>query len=229
MCRGEHVDLRSFADIGEPAHVGGIVERVVSEAPAGERAGVAVHDADPQTPDPCHQMHGQRAEPGACMGAGLRAQLTQDDVGTVHRTGVDVGRIGAAAAGADIAFAGDFGFDIAAQRAIGRDGAFDLLEPAGLGVEPVEIAIEDQHRRAALPGRQELDRLKRGEIAVKAADDVERVGGEIRFAREYGWCIGVVARADAAGVVRRVGGIGERAVQDVHSAASFSAPPQLEP
>ena len=229
MRRGEHVDLRGFADVAEPARVGGIVERVVGKAPAGERAGVAMHDADAQVADPCHQMHGQRVEPGACMGAGLRAQLTQDDVGAVHHTGVDVRRIGAAATGADIAVARDFRLHIAAQRAIGRDGAFDLLEPVGLGVEPVEIAIEDQRRRIALPRRQELDGLKRGEIAVKPADDVERVGGEIGFAREHGRRIGVVARADAAGVVRRVGGIEERAVQDVHSAASFSAPPQLEP
>ena len=77
--------------------------------------------------------------------------------------------------------------------------------------------------------RQTLDRLERGEIAVEPADHIERLGDEIRRAREHAWRIAVVERANAAGRSVSVGASRRCERRRVHSAASFSAPPQLEP
>ena len=93
----------------------------------------------------------------------------------------------------------------------------------------MEIAVEHDLRRCRLPRRQLLDRIERGEIAVKPADDIKRLGGKIRRAREHRRRIGVIARAIAAGLLPPALELGQGAREHVHSAASFSAPPQLEP
>ena len=53
--RGEHIDARGTAHVVEPGRVRRIVERVVREAPAGERRGIAVHDADAQIRRPARR------------------------------------------------------------------------------------------------------------------------------------------------------------------------------
>src|SRR5262245_62695392 len=52
--------------------------------------------------------------------------------------------------------------------------------PLWLGVEPVEIAIEDDGDGRTFAVGQLLDRLERGQIAVKTADHVEDVGRDVR-------------------------------------------------
>ena len=155
---------------------------------ASRRAGgVAVHDADAQARRPRRRDASAGGEPfGARRSASPRREASSMNlVRPAHHVVGDACRIGAAAAGADIARARDFGLDIAAHRAMARDAALDLGEPVRLGVEPVEVAVEnDRHRRALVCG-QPLDRIERGKIAVESADDVEHVGGEFRRAVEH--------------------------------------------
>ena len=113
-----------------------------------------------------------------------------------------------------------------------RDAALDLREPVRLGVEPMEVAVEDDSDRRHFLRGQLFDRIERRQIAVQPADDIERLGLEIRQPRKNLGRIDVIGRADAAGrfcsllcVRGGLGGADDRA----HSAASFSAPPQLEP
>ncbi len=144
------------------------------------------------------QVHRQAAQPLARGKRRRRLQLGQNLVGARdYIAGYAVG-IGAAAAGADIAGARDLALDIAAQRAMGRDAALDGFKPCRLGIEPVVIAVEHDRRRRALLRRQCLDRLKRGQIAVKPADHVERLSLDVRCARKDGRRIGVVDRTNAS-------------------------------
>ena len=87
----------------------------------------------------------------------------------------------------------------------------------------MEIAVEYNACWRVFLRRHLFDRRKRGQIAVETADDIKQIGGKIRRAREHRRRIGVVGRAGAAGL-QEFDGLGRD-----HSAASFSAPPQLEP
>src|SRR5690242_18771788 len=99
---------------------------------------------------------------------------------------------------------------------------FDLREPVRVGVEPVEIAVE--YEFGVLRRRHHFDRGQRGGIAVKPSDDIKSFGLKIRRAGQDRRSIGVILRADAP----RAGGLFHLR-KSVHSAASFSAPPQLDP
>jgi hypothetical protein len=66
-------------------------------------------------------------------------------------------RIGAAAARADVVRARNLGLDVAAQRAMARNAALDRGEPVGLGIEPMEIAVEDDRRCVSFAGGKTLD------------------------------------------------------------------------
>ena len=114
-----------------------------------------------------------------------------------------------------------------------RDAALDLREPVRLGVEPVIIAVEHDGDRSALARRKPRDLAERREVSVEAADDVENVGGEIRRTVQRrrpdsdsrrGRCARRDPRPSPQG-----GGEHTARGASIHSAASFSAPPQLEP
>ena len=102
--RSKNVDARGPADGVERCARSRIVERVMRKGPAGERGGVAVHDADPQSADLRHQVHRQRSQScrRAGQGVGGAAQIGQDLVRAPHHVLADRRRIGAAAAGADV-------------------------------------------------------------------------------------------------------------------------------
>ena len=122
---------------------------------------------------------GRRAQPRRAPLAGAAgAQQRQDLVGARdHVVGGHALRIGAAAAGADIRRRAQFSVSTlprsarcgATPRSIGR-------EPIGLGVEPVEIAVEHRcHRRAALappasrppPARRDCRKARRPHKACR--------------------------------------------------------------
>ena len=226
--RGEHVDLGGLAYLAEPGMPRAVVEFVVRETPAGECAGIAMHDTDAHAADLCNEMHRQPGEPRACRGRYRGPQQRQDLVGARNHSGGHALRIGAAAADADIGRARDFRFHIAAQPAVRRDAGFDAGEPIGLGIEPVEVTVEHAGDRRALCRRQIVDRSKRCKIAVEPANHVQRVGGKIGRAREHARGIAVIVGTDAAGRAVRLRRM-QRRQGRVHSAASFNAPPQLEP
>ena len=106
-------------------------------------------------------MHRQAVEPRARRSRRRGAQQRQDLVGARDHGGGHAFRIGAAAAGADIVCARDFRLDIAAQRPMRRDAGFDAGKPVGLGIEPMEIAVEHTSDRRALHRRQHVDCRKR--------------------------------------------------------------------
>jgi hypothetical protein len=113
----------------------------------------------------------------------------------------------------------------------------DLGEPVLLGVEPVEIAIEDD-RRSLFVG-QPLDLSECREVAVEPTDDIEHARGKFRRAIEDSRRVAVIGWACPAGafglIVIRADFYGVDAAEPsrtkelAHSAASFSAPPQLDP
>jgi hypothetical protein len=211
-----------------------------------------MHDADAQAADRRHQMHGQPGEAragGRCAG-GDDAQFVQNPVRACHHVVAGRDRIGATASGADIGRARDLGLDVAAQRAVRRYRPLDGVEPIIAGIEPMEVAVVDDRDIAALAPRQPLDRLRGGEVSIKAADQVKRLGAKIRPPGEHGRIVGIVARTDAARgqglsaslnqrrdpltpTLSPQAGRGRRWApgreRRVHSAASLRAPPQLEP
>ena len=131
----------------------GLVQRIMRERPAGERGRVAVHDADAQSADLRDEMHRQRGQSlGRAAGAFRAVRRSSIRISFERRTtsSPTEARIGAAAAGADVGGARDLGLHIAADGAVARDALLDLGEPVGLGVEPVEVAVEDDR---ALPRR----------------------------------------------------------------------------
>ena len=129
------------------------------------------------------------------------AQHCQYFVGAPHDVFTDAVGIGAAATGADIERPADLGFDIAADRPVARDAALDRGEPVRLGVEPMEVAVENDCCRRRFGRGQPLDRGERFDIAVEPADHIKRIGGKIRRAREHRGRITVIARAEAAGLL----------------------------
>jgi hypothetical protein len=118
-----------------------------------------------------------------------------------------------------------------------RDALLDLGKPVAVGVEPVVVAVEDDRR--SLRAGEVLDAIERLEIAVEPADDIEHVGGKIRRTIEHRGRIAVVGGTHAPralvrrarrGRLRREGaGKPSRIEAHCHSAACFSAPPQLDP
>ena len=123
-----------------------VVEHVVRKIPAGERPGVAMHDRDLRIADCGDKMHRQ---PGKAlrrvrnMSPATRRRVIQDQIGAIDDAVVDIVGIGAAASGADVVTARNLGFDIAADRHMRADAAFNLRKPFALRVEPVKIAVED--------------------------------------------------------------------------------------
>jgi hypothetical protein len=118
-----------------------------------------------------------------------------------------------------------------------RHALLDLGEPIAVGVEPVEVAVEDDHR--SLRAGEAFDAIERREIAVEPADDIEHAGGEFRRAIEHRVRVAIVGGAHAAraparavmlGGFRCEGGCApSRIERRRHSAACLSAPPQLDP
>ena len=123
-------------------------------------------------------MHGQLAKAPSRAGNAPRhaVQLAQDQIGTIDNAVVHVFGIGASASGSDVVLARDFGFDIAPDRDMCTDPAFDIRKPFALGIEPVEVSIESDRDLRFLFRREPLDKVERGEISVEAADDIKNVG-----------------------------------------------------
>ena len=190
--RGEYVDARAGQQIGERGRRARGPEHLAGEAPAGQRGRIAMHDADAQAADIGDEVHGQ---PGKARAGGRRAgsdaaQFAQDRVRAHHHVVADPNRIGAAASGADIGGTGDFGFDIAAQRAMGRDRR-------SIGGEPIV-------GRRRTSGSRRCRRWQRGRARPPPAarspapprgfrrghPDVEDVGGKIRPPGEHRRIVG---------------------------------------
>src|SRR6267378_152943 len=196
MRTGKDVDAGS-GEQGSRAF-GTLAQRLLRELPAGERFGVAVDDADAQTPDFSDKVRGQDGKALAQfrIRAGCPAQAPENLVRALHFGVAHPFRVRAAAARAGIR-AGDFGFYVAAQGRVPKDSLVDGFEFRRVYVEPVEIAVEDERR--VLPPRHGKNRFEREGIAVESADDVERLRLEVRRAREDRGRVTVVARTGPAG------------------------------
>src|ERR1700704_1925027 len=157
---------------------GTLAQRLLRELPAGERFGVAVHDADSQARDFRDEVHGQDGEAPAqfLIRACGPAQARENLVRALHFGLAYPFRVGAPAARAGI-LAGDLGLHVAAQRRVLEDSLVDAFEGRRVDVEPVEIAVEDERR--ALAPRHGKDRFEREAVAVESADDVERLRPEV--------------------------------------------------
>ena len=166
----------------EPGAARRIVERVVREAPAGERGRVAVHDADAQSADLRHQVHRQRGRvvPSRRQGRRGPAQLGQDLVRAraprPRRPTPDRRsrsrrrcRLGRAISVSTLPRIADGARRARRSRRTSRGSASNQWK------SPLNTM---RTRRAR--ARQPLDRVERREIAVEAADDVEHVCGRSR-------------------------------------------------
>ena len=91
------------------------------------------------------------------------------------------------------------GFYIAAQSHVLQHYAIDCLEAAGVNIEPVEVAVEHQRRLDHFLHCQFENRFQRGDIAVKAADDIHGLGAHVGVALKDGRRITVGEGTGAAG------------------------------
>jgi hypothetical protein len=148
---------------------------LLREAPAGERFGVAVHDAQAQPADLGRQRHRQRRERFALPVAGRKAQPSEDAVRALDHRVADPGRVGAAAAGVVGVVGGQLGLDVAAQRVVREHGALHPVEDFRVDVEPVEVAVEHQPLAAAFAVEEFEHALQRVLAAVQPADDVQHL------------------------------------------------------
>ena len=122
----------SACHFSKPRGIRRIVQRIMGEAPAGERLRIAMHDADARGADGRDQMHRQRGEARRHVATRHRTQIGQDIVRPRDDAVVDVFRISAAAACTDVARASDLGLDIAAHREVARHALLDCGEPVRL-------------------------------------------------------------------------------------------------
>ena len=161
----------------------GITQRGFIVRPAGERLAVAMDDGDTQAADVCRQRHRQCGE--AC--AQFRefpccfAQPRLDGVGTFDIGVADAVRVAATAAGI-VVIAGQFSFDVAAYCMVAEHGFIDGRKTGGINVEPVEVTVEHQRGRRRFGGGQFAYGAQCRLVAVKPADDIQRVGNKIRRA-----------------------------------------------
>ena len=200
----------------EPAAVAGIVQRFLREAPPGERRRVAVHDAHAGLTHARDEVHGQRGERIAHAGKapGRLAKPRQDRVGPVDVRVAHVDRVGAAAARPRL-LAGDLRLHVAADRGVPERFLRNAPEIVRVDVEPVEVAVEGERHRLRLPRGHGRDLLQRLDVAIEAANHVERPRLEIGCAVEHARRV-AVSRGTAA----------SRRKLQRHQA---SAPPQEEP
>jgi hypothetical protein len=211
--------------IPEPACVRRRIQAIVRETPARERRRVAMHDADSRPRHLRHEVHRQRGHGGAARGVAARrlAQPQQDLVRAAHLGVAHVHRIGAAASCLHGVMR-ELGLHVAAQRAMPGDALLDAHEVRIVHVEPVMVAVEDEHRRDPLARGHRLDRLDRLHVAVEPAHHVEHFGAQVGRAIEDARRIAVRQRAGAAGPL-----LGLIARNATRREAHASAPPQLEP
>jgi hypothetical protein len=118
--------------------------------------------------------------------------------GAVDHVVVDVGGIGAATPGG-LVLGGQLGFHVAFDGVVGQDRLADCAEVVGVDVQPMEVAVEHDRRRAAglLLGPLEHGR-EGGGVAVQAADDIEGVGLQLGWLGERLRLVSVGQRAGPA-------------------------------
>jgi hypothetical protein len=183
-----------------------------------------VHQAQPQRTHVGPQPHRQRRQRGALAGIGGCAQPRQDAVGALdHAVAHPVG-VGAAAAGLGIVVRrGQFGLDIAAQGLVRQHTPLHTREDGGVGVEPVEVAVEHQPLAAAFALEAFEHARQRQFVAIQPTHDIqhlERLQALGRLHREVLGPIAVMQRAAAPGCP----GLGRgRLLRDGHGATVAAA------
>ena len=196
------------------------------KAPAGERSRVAMNDADAHRADLRDADASAAARARRARSAARRLKIEQNFVRARTTPVVDGLRIGAAAACADVVAPRDLGFDIAAQALRYRATRRSIsANHAGSASNQWKSPLNTIRGGVGSAAASRSTCVERREVAVKPADDVERLGDSISArAVEHRGRI-VIIEPGRSG--RRLPGCG--AVRKAHSAASFSAPPQLEP
>jgi hypothetical protein len=136
-----------------------------------------VDDADAFAGDAGGQVSGQRIHPPHQIRepCGGRAQPRDDLVGAVDDVVADV--VGVGAATPHVFLGGELGLDVALDRAAGQDSLADGAKVVGIGVQPVEVPVEHDRRRATGFAVGQVQHGPQGEqVAVQAADHVQGVG-----------------------------------------------------
>ncbi|KHJ64951.1 hypothetical protein NCPPB3923_00330 [Burkholderia glumae] len=163
-----------------------------------------MHDADTQTADLGNKRHrqgGQSRLPtafGSCT-----TKLAQYGVGPVHRLLRDLWRVSASTPRIQTAHAAQFGLHVAAQRMMAANARIDLGKYGAIPVEPVEVAIEDQH--GSLEARHQFDRIQCGTIAVQPPDDIKRRRFQIDRSGERCSVVAIIGRTRSSRAAAIVG------------------------
>ena len=168
------------ADLAAYQRVTGF-HRLQGQPPAGQRLGIPVEDADAVPADAGGEMPGQLAEAAHQAGEPRcgRPEPGHDLVGAVDDVVADVVGVGAAAAGV-LVVGGELGLDVALGRVAGQDCLADRLEVLRVHVQPVEVPVAHDRRRAAGLAIGPLDHgAEGGQVAVEPADHIQGLGLEL--------------------------------------------------
>jgi hypothetical protein len=159
-----------------------------------------MENPDPFAADAGGDVAGQLAEASDQLGElpGGGAEPGDDLIGAVDHVVADVIGIGAATPGG-LVLGGQLGFHVALDGVVGQDRLADRAEVVGVDVQPMEVAVEHDRRRAVglLVGPLEHGREGSG-VAVQAADDIEGVGLQLGWLGERLRLVSVGQRAGPA-------------------------------
>lgn len=174
----------------------------LGEPPAGKGVGIAMDDGNPRVCDVDAHMHRQRGEAGQGLRhrSGGLPQALDDAVRPLDGALVHPLGIGASAAGG-VVRSEKLRFHVAARRVKGKHRVIHGFELSGIGVEPVEIAVEHQRLRAGVALEVFDQRLERIRIAVEAAGDPQGLDAQGSGDRERARPVVIRGRAAAARVL----------------------------
>ena len=163
-----------------------------------------MHEPQTQRPHVGPLPHGQGRQGHPLRWRGRLAQALEDAVRAFDHGVAHPVRIGAAAARVVVAGIGrrQLGLDVASQRLVHQHLTLHAGEGVRIGVEPMEVAVEDQPLASALAPEQFQHALERQLVAVQPANHVQHVQPlqmRRRLDREVLRPVSVVQRAAAPG------------------------------
>ena len=195
---GEHIHLDFGEGFGAPGLFFPIIQRGDIEAPARQRIGIAVQDADADVSQAKARHHRQLAQLAEQIGMPRRSALEHgvNLVRAFDHALIDRLRIGAAATGC-IRVLTQFSLDVAQDGVVPQHAFVHFAKTGVIDVEPVDVAVEAQGHRAGFGASHRLDCSQALEIAVQSADHVQGFGAALGRAGDGPRSVAIAQRADA--------------------------------